>query len=133
MNNGKTKLIKAIIFLTLIFIGLIFICFKNKTEEQEIYKIRKEALDLSKIPNNEELTQKKEDLLRKKTSLDFYLFDKDNPVSFIEIIEGLGSQNLLVTDVSKVELIEEDLVLEASLKGSFQNIMNFISIFRIFQ
>lgn len=126
MTNNRNKVIKSFVFLFLILALSFFVYFKNQKEEQEIYKIRKELLSLNKIPNDDDLLNKKKELLQKESFLNERLFDKDNPINFIEMVENLGLQNAISITVDNVNLVEENIVLNVSATGELENIKNFV-------
>lgn len=127
MNKSKTKLIKVSIFFLVILVVSFFVYFQNQIAEQNIYKARKEFLDLSKIPSEEKILEKKEVLMQKEVLLKQRLFNKANPIEFIEFIENLGLQNFVSVTVDKIDSLEEGIVLDANAKGKIQDIKMLIN------
>lgn len=127
MNNNYKKVIFFVSIFLVLFCIALFVDIQNNFRKQKIYEIRDTLFYLSKLPDNNNFSQKIENIIQKKEQLGEYLVSKDNPLPIIEEIEKKIIDNKLQGEVKRADFVEEDLVLEILAEGSLGNIRNFLS------
>lgn len=114
-----------LIFFIAVFVILFLI---NQNRIEKLMEFRKQDVTYSELPSVENIDRKIIEISKKKNEIENFLFDKNVPVVFIEDIESVSKQNSLNIEIKSVEFIDSDnnLKMDASLIGSFSNIIYFI-------
>lgn len=136
MKNNYKKIIFLGTVLFIILVISIFLTLYNNAEKEKLFELRKEVANQSNLPEASEIEKNKDIVLIRQKEVKNFLFDKDNPVEFIEIIENIAKQNILNVSIDQADFFEKNednsfdqLKMSVSLNGSVYNIRSFIKDF----
>jgi hypothetical protein len=134
MNKSVKKLILLLIVLAIIVSSLVFVNTVNEKEKASLFQLRKNIKSYGILPSDSEIERKISNLENKISSIEPHLFDRNEPVVFIEMIEDLAIKNNVSSSVESAESIGSEegkdvggqISLTVSAGGSLQNLRNLV-------
>lgn len=137
--STKQTLLVVLLLLLFVMVGYYFLFDLIKSKNQKV-SIFSQEIDLYLERESMRRTTEKtaEELSEKIQKLDSYFLHKDEVVPFIESIENAGGKSGVVVDIVSVDVTNDPTVnnsdrkdemmdLRLSVKGSWGNVINFIS------
>lgn len=132
MKKNNKKIIVIIFLIIVVLAALIYLDFKNNEDKSELFLFRENNKKIQILPSKNEITRNidRVDSIQKRILP--FVYDLDQPVSFIEEAESVASTNSLSIEIKDVETLSfegdnvGEIVLTADIRGGLDSIITFL-------